>query len=81
MPQSFTLNIGDPKVPNFGDYNFSQLLKETKKKWNRDSSEGFLYAYSTIRHENKKGKKVIVYFEGMYGERCTEHVISWIKTL
>ena len=36
MPQSFTLNIGDPKVPNFGDYNFSQLLKETKKKDPKD---------------------------------------------
>ena len=71
-----------PKAPNFGDYNFSQLLKETKKKWKRDSSEGFLYAYSTIRHENKKEKRyIIVYCVGMYGERCTEHVISWIRTL
>ena len=50
-----------PKAPNFGDYNFSQLLKETKKKWNRDSSEGFLYAYSKIRHEirRKKGDCVL----------------------
>ena len=31
MPQSLPLNIEPQRAPNLGDYNFSQLLKETKK--------------------------------------------------